>query len=86
MAGIKFTHYTDSSMLARDSQAVMSEQRSVFISADIQRDRIDVSVADDGHSSFIRFTADQARAIAVELLACADARDALRPAEPDFRG
>lgn len=86
MAGIKFTQYTDSSALARDSQAALTEQRSVFISADLKRDRIDLSVADDGHSSFIRFTADQARAIAVELLACADARDALRPAEPDSRG
>lgn len=81
MAGIKFTHYTDSSTLARDSQAVMNEQRSVFISADMKRDRVDLSVADDGHSSFIRFTAEQARAIATELLACANAHDALSAAE-----
>lgn len=77
MAGIKFTHYTDSSTLARDSQAIVSKKRSVFISADLRRDRIDLSVADDGHSSFVRFTTEQARAIAAELLACADARDAL---------
>lgn len=81
MAGVKFTHYTDSSTLARDSQAVMSEQRSVFISADRERDSIDLSVADDGHSSLIRFTTDQARAIAAELLACADARDGMQPAK-----
>lgn len=86
MAGTTFTQYTDSSTLARDSQAVMSEHRSVFISADMKRDRIDLSVADDGHSSFIRFTAEQARAIATELLACADARDALRAAQPSQRG
>lgn len=82
MAGIKFTHYTDSSTVARDSQAVMNEQRSVFISADMKRDRVDLSVADDGHSSFIRFTAEQARAIATELLACVNAHDALSTAEP----
>lgn len=86
MAGFKFTHYTDSSTLARDSQAVMSEQRSVFISADIERDRIDLSVADDGHSSFIRFTTDQARAIAAELLACADALDVMNPAKSGLGG
>lgn len=86
MADIKFTHYTDSSTLARDSQSVLSEQRSVFISADMQRDRIDLSVADEGHSSFIRFTTEQARAIAVELLACADARDAAHPTKPSQEG
>ncbi len=86
MASIKFTHYTDSSTLARDSQATLTEQRSVFISADMQRDRIDLSVADDGHSSFIRFTTEQARAIAAELLACADARDVLNPTEPGQEG
>lgn len=83
---IKFIHYTDSSTLTRDSQAVMSEQRSVFISTDMKRDLIDLSVADDGHSSFIRFTAEQARAIATELLACANAHDALRPVEPSLKG
>lgn len=82
MAVIKFTQYTDSSTLAQDSQVVLSEQRSVFISADMQRDCIDLSVADDGHSSFIWFTADQARAIAAELLACADARDGMQPVKP----
>lgn len=86
MAGIKFTHYTDSSTLARVSQAVMSEQRSVFIIAGIKRDRIDLSVADDWHSSFIRLTANQARAIAAELLAYADARDAMHQAKPGLGG
>lgn len=86
MTSIRFTHFTDSSTLARDSQAVLSEQRSVFISADMARDRIDLSVADDGHSSFIRFTTEQARAIAAELLACADARDAAHPTKPSQEG
>lgn len=86
MGSVKFTHYTDSGTLARDSQATLTEQRSVFISADMVRDRIDLSVADEGHSSFIRFTTEQARAIAAELLACADARDAAHPTKPGQEG
>lgn len=86
MSGIKFSHYTDSSTLARDSQATLAEQRSVFISADMERDRIDLSVADEGHSSFIRFTTEQARAIATEMLACADARDAAHSTKPGQEG
>lgn len=86
MTSIKFTHFIDSSTLARDSQAALTDQRTVFISADMARDRIDLSVADDGHSSFIRFTTEQARAIAAELLACADARDAAHPTKPSQEG
>ena len=86
MGSIKFTNYTDSDTLARDSQATLSEKRSVFISADMQRDRIDLSVADEGHSSFVRFTSEQARAIATELLACADACDAAHPTKPSQEG
>lgn len=86
MAAINFTQYTDSTELARDSQAVLSKKRSVFISADMKRDRIDLSVADDGHSSFMRFTTEQARAIAAELLACADARDAAQPTNSGLEG
>lgn len=86
MAGIKFTQYTDSSTLARDSQAVLSEQRSVFISADLKRDRINLSMADDAGCSIMLFTAEQARAVAAELLACADARDTLSPTEPSQEG
>lgn len=86
MAGTNFIHYTDSKTLARDFQAVLSEQRSVFISADMKRGRIAFSMADDAHSSQMIFTAEQARAIATELLACADARDALRAVQPSRRG
>lgn len=86
MARTIFTQYPDSKTLARDSQAVLSELRSVFISADMKRDRIAFSMEDDAHSSQMIFTAEQARAIATELLACADARDALRAVQPRQRG
>ena len=76
MAGTTFTQYTDSSTLARESQAVLTEQRSLFISADLKRDSIHLSMASDAGCSIMIFTAEQARAVAVELLACADARDA----------
>lgn len=86
MANFKFIQYTDHTTLARDSQAVMSAHRSVYITAAIQQDRIDLSVAGDGHSSFIRFTTEQARAIGAELLACADARDAAQTTKPGQEG
>lgn len=86
MAGTTFTQYIDSKTLARDSHAVLSGQRRVFISADSKRDRIAFSIGDDAHSSQMIFTAEQARAIATELLACADARDALRAVQPSRQG
>lgn len=86
MAGINFTQYADSKALARDSQAVLSKERSMFVSADLKRDRVDLAMVSDMHSSTMVFTAEQARSIAAELLACADARDALRPAEPSLEG
>ena len=86
MAGIQFTHFTNSKLLARDSQAVLCPQRSVFISADMKRDRIDLGFFCDAISSSMTFTAELARSFAAELLACADARDALRPAEPSLEG
>jgi len=86
MACTTFTQYTDSKTLARDSHAVLSEQRRVFISADSKRDCIAFSMGDDAHSSQMFFTAEQARAIATELLACANAHDALRSVEPSLKG
>lgn len=86
MAGINFTQYVDSKTLARDSQAILCPQSSIFISADMKRDRIDLAMVSDTHNSAMTFTAAQARSIAAELLACADARDAFRPAEPGLEG
>lgn len=86
MAGIYFTHFTDSKVLARDFLAVLCPDRSVFISADKKHDRIDLGLFNGTGSSSMTFTAEQARSIAAELLACAEARDALRPVEPSLEG
>lgn len=86
MTVLKFTRYTDSTTLAHDSQAALSAHRSVFISSDMKQDRVDLRVADDGLSSYIRFTTNQARAIAAELIAGADARDAAQSPKPGLEG
>lgn len=86
MAGIKFIQYTDSKTLARDSQAVLGKQRSVFISAHMKWDRVAFSMTDGGHSGTMVFTAEQARVVAAELLACADACGALRTANHSLEG
>ncbi|WP_315122501.1 hypothetical protein [Comamonas antarctica] len=86
MAGTTFTQYTDSTTLARDSQAVLTKQRSVFISADLKRDSINLSMASDAGCSIMLFTVEQARAIAAELLACADAHDAAQSPNSGLEG
>lgn len=62
----------------RDASAVLPGGDFITIGAGIYGDRIDVGFRGDLLQCHMAFTADQARAVAAELLACADARDAAK--------
>ena len=75
MSGAAFTYATCSpgSGRLRDASAVLPGGNFLTIGAGIYGDRIDIGFRGDLLQCHMAFTADQARAVAAELLACADA-------------
>lgn len=60
----------------RDVSAPLAGGHFLTIAAARHSDRVELGLHGDMLQSFMLFTAEQARAVAAELLACADAHDA----------
>ena len=84
MSAINFTHApcAPGSGRLRDSSAVLPGGDFLTIGAGIYGDRIDIGFRGDLLQCHMAFTAGQARAVAFELLACADAHDAAKAGAP----
>lgn len=64
------------SFYLRHASAVVDAEHHVTIGATRHGDAIQLSLSDNMLESHLLFTVEQARAVAAELLACADAHDA----------
>ena len=62
----------------RDSSARISAEHYMTVSAARDGDGVELGLHSNMLQSYMLFTADQARSVAAELLACADARDAAK--------
>ena len=75
MTGVTFTTTTDApgSGRLRDSHARLSTGHFITVVAARFSDRVELGLQGDLLQSYMLFTAEQARAVAAELLACANA-------------
>ncbi len=82
MSGITFTFApcAPGSGSLRDASARLTGGHFLTISAAAYSDRVELGLHGDMLQSYMFFTAEQARSVAAELLACADARDAVKGA------
>lgn len=77
MSGITFSTRTSTSAgQVRASEAHMPGGDFLTITASQRLDRVDLGLLGNMGHCYMMFTAAQARSIAAELLACADAREA----------
>lgn len=75
MSGLTFTQRTDMAGRARSADAMLPGGYLVRVDASVRADRVELALSGDVGYCCIAFTAAQARSVAAELLACADARD-----------
>ena len=79
MSGITFTHREQAGAgRVRDSSARLPCGHFLTIGTAKLSDRVELGLSGDTLQSWMVFTAAQARSVAAELLACADARDATK--------
>ena len=77
MSGIVFTTSTEEAAgRVRDSVAVFPDGSCLTIGTAKRGDMVELALSSAMQQSWLAFTAAQARSVAAELLACADARDA----------
>ncbi|WP_367065244.1 hypothetical protein [Oryzisolibacter sp. LB2S] len=77
MSGITFTRRVDGDFgRVRESSATLPSGEFLTIGASLHSDRIDLGLMGDMAQCWMVFTVEQARSVAAELVACADARDA----------
>ncbi|PIF16571.1 hypothetical protein [Acidovorax sp. 59] len=75
MSGIAFksTPCGRNSFYRRHASAVVDADHHMTIGATRHGDSVQVCLSDNMMQSYMNFTAEQARAVAAELMACADA-------------
>lgn len=75
MSGVTFTTTTGApgACRLRDSSARLERGHFLTVAAARFSDRVDLGLHGDMLQSYMAFTAEQARAVAAELVACADA-------------
>ena len=75
MSAVTFTTTigTPGAARLRDSSALLSAGRFLTVAAARHSARVELGLHSDMLQSYMAFTAEQARAVAAELLACADA-------------
>lgn len=91
MSSITFTRRMDAhSRCVFSSDADLSGGRYVFINAPRNSGVVELGLSSStspvSHQTFMQFTPEQARAIAAELLACADVHEAMPVADSTVKG
>ena len=76
MSGLQFIQKDASAGYLRYGYAMLANGDMLTVQADANKDRIEVARYGDMQTCSLVVTAEQARILAAELVACADAQDA----------